>query len=37
MTGTTNVNPVRAEEKASWISKAFRGVIGMDTRTAEAQ
>ena len=25
------------EEKASWISKAFRGVIGMDTRTAEAQ
>ena len=25
------------EEKGSWISKAFRGVIGMDTRTAEAQ
>ncbi|MBY0295200.1 MAG: outer membrane protein assembly factor BamD [Methylobacterium sp.] len=25
------------EEKSSWISKAFRGIIGLETRTAEAQ
>jgi outer membrane protein assembly factor BamD len=25
------------EERSSWISKAFRGIVGVDTRTAEAQ